>query len=276
VLNRFRSRLSVMSLVVMLSAGFGAFAPPASATTITTPATAAFYGDSILFEARDVVASQFAAKAGWTITVNSYPAAAVCDWQSTLESDLAALHPKIVVLETFGVSLTPCMNGLTRGSTAWADKYRADIDTFFRTATSAGAKVLFVKPVVIDSARVQSTYGVPFPNSYQTTLTSIATSEAKLYHGVSVTAAPKNSLLTSTGAFTYKKTCLAGETAAMGCVATTNKITVRNPDGVHLCPVAYGPPDGMLAGCPAYASGAVRYGKALATATVSPPAPLLP
>jgi len=270
--------LSTVFLIFVLTVALGGSASRSapSATPISTPATVVFYGDSILSEAHHALVADFVTKPGWTVKVNDLPAAAVCDWQSKLRYDLAALHPKIVVLETFGVSLTPCMHGLIRSTPAWEEKYRSDLNLFLRTATDAGARVLLVKPVVIDPIRARRKYHAYFPGPYSKTLTSIAMSDAKKYPGVSVTAAPPDSLLTSTGSFTLSKACRAGESAAMGCDAATRTILVRNPDGIHLCPLAYKPPLGMFAGCPIYSSGAVRYASALAAVAVNPPAPLLP
>lgn len=246
------------------------FAPhQASAVKIPTPATALVYGDSIMFESYWTLYGKFNAKKGWTAYMHAYPGFALCDWQDELEQELALYHPQIVSIETQGNTYTNCMrdsngNLPAYGSQAWKDKYRADFNKFFATATAAGSKVLYFKALPRGDG-----------NPAYKALDSIAQQEAGKFHGVSISAKARNSV-TKTGKFTWTKKCYAFETAAMGCNAATNQITVRNPDGIHLCPVAYPTNESFLAGCSVYSGGAYRFGKTMFAATISPPAPILP
>jgi hypothetical protein len=263
-------QLMLASLLISFT-GFAALMPAkAKAMVIPTPATAIVYGDSILYESRIEAAKLFNKKKGWTYYLRTYPGTAVCDWQSTLESDLITYRPTIVTLETMGNTWTECMkdsngNLPVFGSQAWKDKYRADINKFFATATAAGSKVLYINQLpVFDGAT----------NTAELALTAIGKQEAAKFRGVSISNAPRNSVSNS-GKFVWTKKCLGSETVAMGCNLATLQIPVRNPDGLHLCPVSLNNYN-FLSGCPIYSSGAVRYGKAIVTATISPPAPLVP
>ncbi len=242
---------------------------PAQAVAIPTPAHAEFFGDSIMYESYWHMVSQFSKKKGWTYHVSAYPGYALCDWLSAIDAKLAT-KPSVLVIESQGNSVTSCMkdaNGINYpyGSAGWLNKYKTDFNHVFASANANGVKVLVVYPLP---------FAAPSLTTYSSQLTTMIKTEAAKYHNISVTAAPRNAV-TSSGKFIWEKSCLATETTAMGCNAVTRKITVRAPDGIHLCPTATGSYN-FMNGCPQYSSGEYRYAKALVAATVSPPAPLLP
>lgn len=182
---------------------------------------------------------------------------------------MSVIVPQVVTLETAGNALRQCMsdrNGGTApliGSTEWANLYRQDLNEFFSTATTAGSKVVFVKP---------PSMAATWYNSAINQLITIATEEAGKFHGVSVSGVPRNAV-TSSGKFTFKKACLATETSALGC-GIDGKIIVRSSDGLHFCPSGLNA--SLPNGCSIYSSGAYRWGKSLVNTTVNPPAPILP
>jgi len=268
----YKRHLGLLAVMVLAFAAVtGLYMHSVQAKSIPVPATAVFYGDSIMYESTSQMNAQFASKSGWTDKITAFPGSAPCDWFTQLQTDLSTLHPNIVVLETQGNSITDCMkdsngNLIPFGSQAWLDKYRTDIDFYFSNATATGAKVLYVN-------------ALPEPNTTTNkqlnSLIAVAKTEAGKYHGVSVTGAPRNSV-SSSGAFVWRKNCLAGETAAMGCGSlVAGKITVRSPDGVHLCPINFTDLNSWYAGCQVYSSGEVRWGQSIVNTTVAPPAPLL-
>lgn len=245
--------------------------PLGGAVPIKPAGTAVLYGDSIMYESAPSIATQFAKKQGWTHAIRAFPGIAPCDLVPQLATDLVALRPKVVTLETMGNSFVTCMldaNGvrLTFGSAAYYDRYRADFNAFFGLATAAGAKVVFITPLP-----------QPYPTNMTVTrrLNEIAREEAAKFSGVSISAAPRNAVGVS-GKFAPLKRCLANETVAMGCDPVTRKIAVRAPDGVHLCPAGYPTPESFLAFCSVYSSGARRFATAIVNATVSPPKPVRP
>jgi hypothetical protein len=229
------------------------------------------YGDSLTYETTPTVAARFASKPSWRVTVRAYPYVALCDMVGWLQADLVSgARPTIITVETHGGDSTPCMDEpdgtqIVRDSPDYYAHYRADFDAFFAAATSIGARVVvFATPP--DKAATSQIE--------QNTLTAIATTEAGLFHGVSISKAGRTAL----GGNRWRQTerCVAIETAAMGCDTTTDQIIVRAPDTVHFCPTGYADLNALLAGCPIYSSGAYRYGRALASAIVNPPRPILP
>ena len=242
-------------------------------TAAITPKTALVYGDSITWESRYATANQFKLKKGWTYTNKSFPGTAPCDWLVNLQSDLATYQPSIVAIETEGNNTRPCMldangNVLPKDSQAYFDKYTADLSTFFAQVAATGTRLLFVKAIPMKD----TTW-----NNAVNRLNTIGTTLAGQYHGVSVTASPRNAVSAS-GKYVDYKTCLSTEISAGYCGAD-GKIAIRTltgtQAGIHLCP------SGLNAGypysCPdAYSSGEFRFGKTLTNVIVSPPAPLLP
>jgi hypothetical protein len=243
-----------------------------SASAAPAPGTVLIYGDSIMAQAAPTATAAFATHAGWSVVFSTFPGEALCDWLPAVSTDLATYHPTLVVLETMGNTETACTTGLTFGSSAWLDRYTTDLATFYATVTATGAKVEFLKPLPVSNLAVEYVYGYANANAGLTALNNAATAQALLYHGVSVSRGPRFSVSTSTGAYTATKACLASETVAEGCDATTSEVSVRSEDGLHLCDItAY--PDVT---CQTYSSGALRYGEAVVAAAMRPPAPLLP
>ncbi len=263
-----RKIAAVFALIVVTTATF----LPVQAVAIT-PKTALVYGDSVTWESRIATANQFKLKKGWTYTNKSFPGTAPCDWLVNLQSDLATYQPSIVAIETEGNNTRPCMldangNVLPKDSQAYFDKYTADLGSFFAQVTASGARLLFVKAIPMKD----TTW-----NNAVNKLNTIGTTLAGQYHGVSVTASPRNAVSAS-GKYIDYKTCLSTEVSAGYC-GTDGKIAIRTltgtQAGIHLCP------SGLNAGypysCPdAYSSGEYRFGKTLANLIVSPPAPVLP
>lgn len=263
--------IKVIALGVVMSGMASVWMPDAEAVLIKPPGTAVLYGDSIMYESAPYVATQFARKKGWRFSIRAFPGIAPCDLVPQLAADLVTLQPKVVTLETMGNSFVSCMldaNGerLPYGSVAYYDRYRADFNTFFGLATAAGAKVVFITPLP-----------QPYPVNMTVTdrLNAIAREEAAKFSGVSISVAARNAVGVGRK-FTPTKRCLLTETATMGCDPSTRKITVRAPDGVHLCPTGYPTPESFLAFCSVYSSGAFRFARAVVSATVSPPKPVTP
>jgi hypothetical protein len=262
-------------VVVACLGVLGTVAPDAGSVVATAPKTALVYGDSLTFESSWAIGQQFATKAGWQYAPHTYPGFAACDFLAWLPNDLATYHPRVVAIETAGNVTRPCMHDadgaqLVAGSTAYYDRYTADLDAFFSTVTATGAKVVFVTaPPMLDaawSARI-------------TQLRVIATGLAAKYHGVSISDIPRNAVSTS-GTYVTTKPCLTTELVAQGCGRPApRRIYVRtvvgSQNGIHLCP------DGLAAGYPypcttGYSSGEYRFGRAVANTTAAPPKPVMP
>jgi hypothetical protein len=262
--KRLARSFAVLGVMALSAANL--FPAPAHATALP-PGTALVYGDSLTYESRFQLTTEFAKKKGWTLKTHTFGGTTPCDWLSWLPSDLAAYHPSVVTLLTAGnAGANACMGTTVIGSPDFYAKYTADLEAFFAMATASGAKVVyFTPPPFADPAR----------QAAAKQLTKIATALAFKYHGVSIANGVKSALGGNT--YTAYKPCLASETATMGCIG--GLIPIRTvppaPDaGLHLCP------PGLVAGtqgtCAVYSSGELRLARSMTTQTVAPPAPKLP
>lgn len=266
-----RTTSQLVATTLVLTLALSPFAAPKAEAI--TPKTALVYGDSITWESRYATANQFKLKKGWTYINKSYPGTAPCDWLVNLQTDLATYQPSIVAIETEGNNTRPCMldgngNVMPKTSEEYFSKYTSDLSAFFAQVTASGARLLFVK-------------GIPMKdttwNAAVTRLNTIGVALAGQYHGVSVTASPRNAVSASGKYVDYKK-CLANEVSAGYC-GVDGKIVIRtqigSQTGIHLC--VSGLNAGYPYNCPdAYSSGEYRFGKTLTNVIVSPPAPVLP
>lgn len=216
----------------------------------TTPKTALIYGDSVTYESRSLIAARLAAR-GWTSHVRSYGGTAPCEWLQWLPADLAAYQPSIVGITTMG-NKGLCVTA-PAGTPEFYAQYTADLGALFSQITATGARVVFfTAPPVRDSAR----------NAVVTALNRIGLDLAYQHRGVSV-AGTVRSALSANGLYTDTKPCMVGE-----CIG---RVTVRSPDGVHLCPESLIWPGN----CAVYSSGEVRFARAITNTLISPPPPKL-
>lgn len=250
-------RTFLIALAVAMSAALpgtaGAKPPP-------PPQTALILGDSLMRESEWEIAADVAASPGSSEVNESIPGTAPCDWIPALAGELAAVHPTVVTIATAGNSGTPCMDDPSTGvpwpinSPGYKARYQADLSTIFSMVSATGAETVFVKdPAMLDTTRNKAVAGID----------SDAASLAKTIADVGVATKARTALGGAT--FTATLPCLADETAAEGC--TAGEIAVRNPDGIHLCPVVFS------VVCPVYSSGERRYGDAVAEQTLVPPKP---
>ena len=237
----------------------------AGAATAVPKGTVLMYGDSLTWEARNTIADQLQAK-HWTPVVHSHTGTAPCDWLAWLPSDLATYHPTTVGILTAGNTgwvTTTCMFE-TAYSAAYYAKYQADLATFVATAKAAGAKVVFfAAPPVLDPGRDAAIKNL---NAYGKSLAAQT--------GTSYSTGVRTAFATY-DRYVQTKPCLATEAGLADCVS--GQISIRTLPGyldygLHLCPVGIGP-DGI---CSIYSSGAVRFGKAIATSLANPPLPAAP
>jgi hypothetical protein len=260
-------RLAVVVLVAA-AASIAATTPvPAHASTLP-PGTALIYGDSLTMESRYVIAGQALKKKGWNIVSRAYGGTGPCDWIQWLPADLAQWHPSVVAISTAGnAGQTTCMNGTVIGSPDYFDKYRQHLDTFFALVTQTGARLVYFNA---------PPFGDPARDAAARMLNQIAVELAYKYRGVSVSGTIRSTF--GGNKYTAYKKCLATETAAQGCV--NGLIPIRTvppaPDaGLHLCPTGLlGTP--VIATCPEYSSGEVRWGRIVVNGVVSPPNPKVP
>jgi hypothetical protein len=217
------------------------------------------YGDSLMYEAAPTVSARIPGA-----RFRAWGGMAPCTYRRQLEADLATVHPRIVVLETWGDTGGGCLTPeqMVVGSDAYENRIMTDFAAMFTEARAVHAKVLFVVGPPV--------YGDPM-NRLQLSLVLLAASMHIPY-----TYGPRDAVGAATavpalGGVTYRSTmrCLADETAAEGCSRTTGQIAVRSPDEIHFCPRVYANQADYLDGCNVYSSGAYRWGRAIANAVSS-------
>jgi hypothetical protein len=224
---------------------------------------AVIYGDSLLLEAYDPVASCFSRAAGWEVTIRASGGTAVCDMLPQLEVDLPTIRPTVVAIETVGNSWLTCMvdpaTGRPYEGDAYYEKFAADLEAFFAAAHAAHVPVVFFRPPPVGAA--------PDPRTRIQNLIDIAGAQARKYPGTTLSDAARNAV-SNAGMYAQELPCLATETAEMGC--KDGMIRVRSPDEVHFCPT------GLAFPCPEWSSGASRFGAAICLDLLSrafPPTP---
>ena len=248
--------LTVYPAVVLF--GLGMCTPGAGTQAVRR---AVIYGDSLLLEAYDPVASCFSRAGGWEVTIRASGGTAVCDMLPQLELDLPTIRPSVVTIETVGNSWLTCMvdpatGGPYRGD-AYYEKFAADLEAFFAVAHEAHVPVVFFSPPPVGAA----------PDPRIQNLIDIAGTLAQKYPGTTLSDAARNAVSNS-GVYAQELPCLATETAEMGCA--DGMIRVRSPDEAHFCPTRFAFP------CPEWSSGASRFGAAICIDLLSrayPPTP---
>ena len=215
-------------------------------------------GDSITFEAQTHVLAALR-PTGWRANVTALPGKAPCDYLPILTRELKRLRPNTVVIQTFGNALSPCMrderNRLMQiGSDPYLDRYSRDLTRLMRAATERARRVILLEPIPS---------GVSTFEAAREHLSKLLRNIAARFQNAEYSSAP-NQAVTVGGRYTLLMPCLAEEQSRRDC--RNNLIQVRESFvQVHFCPLPYLHTGDVEKGCHQYSSGAVRYGRAIAT-----------
>jgi hypothetical protein len=181
---------------------------------------------------------------------------AICDFFDEMEADKESVLPTVVVLSFVGNGQPACLQGRP-GATI--DKYREDAQHAINIWKARGVQVyLSAAP-----PRVQQGAGTPEDaDPYRVMWFDLAVS-----NGVGMIDAGHSVLSPGSRLYQFHMPCLPDETPALGCGANNlpGLIQVRANDGLHFCPTWSGDPQGR---CSVFASGARRYGFAMAEVVV--------
>ncbi len=250
-----RRRIGTICISRSTIAAFMMITACAGPSTPTRRIDVAAYGDSLLTEARAPMVAGL--RRGSTI-VRGEPGRAPCDLVRTLRTDLARYRPHLVMLETVGDALTPCIRDRGAfGSRAHVDATLDDVEGFVDVARDAGAKVLLVAPPPIGGRAARD-------NRWVSALGLGLTRIAGTRRGVSAVQGPRTAVAPD-GVFAATLPCLPDEAGRPDC--HTGRIAARDPYfGIHFCPVGYPDDAAIFHGCAVYSSGARRFGRALAAA----------
>ena len=203
--------------------------------------TVILYGDSLSWESQHGFDSQLG---GANIVHVNFPATAICSFLDNMAADADRFQPDAVVLEFAGNTITPCVGGLS--GQALVDKYAADAERATSIFVSRGIRVYWVSAPLLPGWAFDPTPG----------LRAVYADIAARW-GPPVTYVDAGQAVLDQGNYAASLPCLSWEGPNEGCQG--GLIPVRNPDAVHLCPVAgYGNP------CPVWNSGGWRFGAAMA------------
>jgi hypothetical protein len=262
---------ATLTAVVVLVAGLAA-APSSAAAAVKKKVH--YYGDSLLTEAHWELTSKYASKSGWALSQTWEPGIALCALVPLIQQDVANTNPYRIVIQTYGNVAASCTEDdmgqqLVVGSAGWLARYQQDYETILGVTDAAGTRVTLVESPAAEDHDL---------NAAEQSLNALMAQEAAAHQRVSLAVAPANAV-EKNHAFSFSKACTAAEKVNpdSGCgTPKQGQILIRDPDGVHFCPVGH--PDGgsQSDGCAVYSSGAVRFGDALVTAGTAPPKPINP
>ncbi len=219
--------------------------PPRLAESGLAPLRVALYGDSVAWEIADIVEFLFATERPVEFDHNVYGGTNACDWFAEADSDVDTFEPDIVIALFTGNFLTDCiLAGGPLSPGELARKTAADTVTLIERFPLAVDYLVSTPRTAADQARLD-TGGVSVVDRVAELLSAAASSTT---HHVDL-----GPLLYQDGRFASMLPCAPFDPGCDG----TQLVTVRAPDGVHLCPVAT--TDVVpTSPCPVYSSGAVR------------------
>jgi hypothetical protein len=210
------------------------------------PVRVLLVGDSLAWESAN--AFRFALGPNAQLDTMVFPMTAICDWLPGLPKEVETFRPDAVVAEFSGNSFTPCMDDGFGGrltGVAKVDKYRRDSATAMTMLTKYGATVYWAGAPVFRNH--------PSGNDGILALYRSMPQRHRLARFID-----SGSAITPGGKYTDQLPCSSLDHCAPG----QKTVVVRSPDGTHFCPT------GMDNRCPVWASGAVRFGFAMAAPVV--------
>jgi hypothetical protein len=222
------------------------------------------YGDSLAWQSQEFFVAKLARGGITRVTSRTFGGTAICDRLRQMRADARVIRPDAVVVEFSGNALTPCMrtaDGHPLSGLAYFEKYAADAAAVLDIFTPGHSMVSFAgAPISRDAQRS----GDPTTATLHAMFAALARSSPYSRYtdaGASVL---------SGGQWTATLPCLPGEPCTGGRDATGTPVNVvRAPDGVHFCPGAPAAVRGVTAECPVWASGAWRFGNAMAAPVIA-------
>lgn len=224
------------------------------------PVRVLLVGDSLAWEAQGSFSLVLTASRRAQVQTMVYGGTAICDWLPRLEAELQAFRPQATVVEFSGNNLTPCMQDPATGTgyagAALVAKYRADANLAMELFARYGVTAYWANAPL---GRGEAHPG-PIPGLY-------AQLPSRWLDARYVDA---GAAVLDHGAYTDYLPCLPVDPCTNTNPGTGQPAAaVRAPDGHHFCPTAPAARRGVTDQCPVWASGAWRYGTALAAPIVA-------
>ncbi len=237
--GRFRPRLVIATTLLAVLGSACLPAPP-------EPPTVVIYGDSPTAEVQTVMENQLTtALPGWRVVTRAMGGTAQCDFHPQMLDD-ANLQADLVIIQFGGNFITPCITSRGYGDYFWDALWAADL------WNNRGAPILFVGGL----GRAGDPAGIgPVGGHYQWVANYTAGRGNRFVNSGSLLIDP------ATNRYEQTLTCLSTEEDE--CTAANDRITVRAPDGFHLCNIPWQTP------CPTYSSGVYRFALAITRAAAA-------
>jgi hypothetical protein len=218
-----------------------------------------YYGDSVAAS----IEEKFVAFLDWGLRIKTlsraFPGSATCVFQRDLEGDVASGQLWGAVLLYSNNVFPECMwdedGNPLEGEPKW-EKYEADTRLAVQTLVDGGVRV-YLPTLALTRTEVED----ELPASQR--INDISAQLADEYDLVFlVDAAP--SVLTPSGAYAEYLPCLMWEPCLNGETEDGTEVNlVRQFDGAHFCTGGYEDYEAQEGLCPAWASGQVRYARAV-------------
>jgi hypothetical protein len=213
-----------------------------------TQISVAVYGDSLSWQASGYLAHDFSGATVLT-TTHVKPGTSLCDWLPDIAALTPADAPNVAILEFVG-NASACDQSVTAPA-ALAAAYKADLQTAVSSLLADG-----VHWIVIDEGPIVMCTKHPYCYAQFELHAAFKAVAATSGSAVVYASAADRGVETLGGQFTWTLPCLAVEHKVGRC-AMGKAETVRQPDGIHFCPVKSG--GVKMTPCPLYASGAYRF-----------------
>ena len=252
VLRSRRWRAAAVLTSVAAAIGFAGQVGSAQAPARPT-LRVALYGDSIGEEI--AVPLRFLLGAdGFDVVFdqNTFGGTSACDWLHEADADARSFHPDVVVTLFIGNDMTPCMHPGGRTLSPAEAARRTAMDSNAIAARFPDALVVRV--------------GGPRSRADQAELDAGGASKPDLVNGLLARTTVGHLAYVDAGAAVYRAGRYADTLpcASFDGMCVAGRVTVRAPDGVHLCPAAPVARAGVLPSCEVESPGATRMAMAIA------------
>lgn len=226
-----------------------------------TPPYAVAFGDSLTQEAGSLLAFGLHNQGYDHTDVHAYGGTSPCDWTGQVQQEAAkAAGATVAVLEFVGNPFSTCVHDPITGQLltgpAFVAKYQQDMGQLVALLTKASIHT-YVLSVPTLRADAQATW----PDTATPAINAAAAAAARDNGGIFLDAAGQQvaPVLNPDRSFAQTLPCLPWETGSNCGSGGPGRNAVRAPDGEHFCPQPTAGPNGTVAPCPVYASGATRY-----------------
>ena len=253
------ARLLLAVSMLLVSAGLASCTIPLKSTA-PKPLRVEVWGDSFTAQAQPYIDFYLNLSRKAKVVVHAYGATATCDWFSDMYSETnpqnpAGFHPQVAIVQFAGDAFTRCMhqkNGVAYSGQALVNKYSADSRYAIGIFAQRNIPVYFMStPLTLYQSKLYTGLSPIGQMLRQLPARFPAKNLVRYLDGANP--------LELNGKFTWALPCLPWEKCTGRWANGTRTVIVREPDGVHFCPVAERPNIFGIRVCPVPMPGAARF-----------------